>query len=210
MMSFSSTARRRGFVGTLFFFSLLLISFSSSRAADDNVTTVVIDADADVDAVYVPGNASWLDKGGSGDTTRNPPEDYKQFFPINYVIFGMGGTPHVRSIIDIDSTEGCPKPIHADTDVGLVYSAEQRSTGGSSPRAMDMRYANGNPVNKNKMPYKFPVKVCEHVVEENTPGRDALDEGKYTILYGGKQYKIPQVKRNPSKFMLIGDTGTYK
>jgi hypothetical protein len=194
MMSFSTAIS--GIVDTLFFFSLLLISFSSSRA--DNVTAG--------DAVFVPGNASWLGGGNDVDTTRNPPEDYRQFFPINYVIFGLGGTPHVRSIIDIDSTEGCPKPIHADTNVGLVYS-EERS---GSPRAMDMKYANGNPVNKNEMPYKFPVKVCEHVVKDNTPGRDALDEGKYTILYGNKQYKIPQVKRNPSKFMLIGDTGTYQ
>ena len=151
-------------------------------------------SNADPLPYYAPGNSSWL--GPSSDDSNNPPIDYKQYLPINYVIFGPNGALHVRSIVDELSSE-CPAPIHAITQklLGTFLT----------------RLSSDDPQDLTMMPYKFPVKVCEHIVYDNNEGdkdaRDALDKGHYKLDFEEKTHSFPIVKRNPKRFLLTGDTG---
>eukprot|EP00804_Cyclotella_cryptica_P008753 CCRYP_018463-RB/>CCRYP_018463-RB protein AED:0.03 eAED:0.03 QI:300/1/1/1/0.66/0.5/4/814/481 len=138
---------------------------------------------------YAPGQSSWLGSSGASST----PQDYKSYFPIIYVVFGVNGTPHVRAIVDID--DDCPSPLHEE-DVAENLGEVR----------LDTRVL-GNPINDNKMPYKFPVRVCELKVEDHSFHRKLLEEGRLKISWNEKSYLVPRVKSNPERFMFTADTG---
>lgn len=138
---------------------------------------------------YAPGNSSWLGRKSITSTSTN----YTTFFPIIYVILGVNGTPHIRAIVDID--DACPSPLHKENVEANLNEIN-----------LDVRTL-GNPINEDKMPYKFPVKVCELKVEQNTTHRILLDEGKLGMMWKGEMHHVPRVKTNPRKFVLMGDTG---
>jgi hypothetical protein len=137
---------------------------------------------------YKPGKTSWL---GSSGTSSTP--DYQHHLPIIYIILGINGTPHIRAIVDYNET--CPSPMHKE-DVESNLQEVQ----------LDVRVL-GNPINENKMPYKFPIKVCELKVEEGTVHRKLLEKGLLHMNWKNQSYPVPRVKSSPSRFMFISDTG---
>jgi hypothetical protein len=106
---------------------------------------------------------------------------------------GINGTPHIRAIVDYDET--CPSPMHKE-DIESNLKEVQ----------LDERVL-GNPINENRMPYKFPVKVCELKVEEGTTHRKLLEKGLLHLNYKDQSYPVPRVKSNPERFMFTADTG---
>jgi len=142
---------------------------------------------------YEPGYATWLGGEPAWDDT---PENYEDHFPIAYVVFGFAGLPHLRTIVKEGA--GCPKALRRST--GIAF---ERVDG-----ALYTIRAVGETVNNNEMPYKFPVQVCSIVADNISALRDALDQGDVVLSYEGKTYDVvPRVKRDPSRFLLTGDTG---
>ena len=133
---------------------------------------------------YAPGQASWLGYSGEGSGT---PLNYEDYLPYTYVVFALDSVPLIRSIVAIDSE--CPQP----------------ETAVAGPTPMKTRFL-GNPIDSNMMPYKFPVHICEYRAE-SAHERFALDNGFMTVSYRGQSFAIPQVKTDPQKYMLVGDTG---
>ena len=140
-------------------------------------------------ALYT-GRASWL--GTSSSSSSSPTPNYEEHLPIIYVILGINGTPHVRAIVD--HQDSCPSSM-LDEDVEMNLNEIQLSE-----RAM------GNPINDNKMPYKFPVKVCE-LIAQTESHKHLLEQGSLSLDFKGKSYQVPKVTSNPKRFMFISDTG---
>lgn len=66
---------------------------------------------------------------------------------------------------------------------------------------------NGNPVNNNEMPYKFPVQVCGLTITNESIFRQDMEDGTLRLSYNNKSYRVPAAKSNPKRFLLTGDTG---
>jgi hypothetical protein len=138
---------------------------------------------------FAPGNASWLGSTGPSSTPNS-----KAYFPIIYVVLGIRGTPHIRAIVGIQ--DSCPSPLHKEDVSENIAEVESLNT-----RVL------GNPINENKMPYKFPVRVCELKVEEGTFHRKLLEGGMMILSWKNRSYSLPRVKSNPTRFMFTADTG---
>jgi hypothetical protein len=106
---------------------------------------------------------------------------------------GINGTPHVRAIVDVDDV--CPYQLLEEDIAESMREAQ-----------LDTRVL-GKPINDNKMPYKFPVRVCEMKIEDRTFDRILLEDGKLKISWKEKSYAVPRVKSNPRRFMFTADTG---
>jgi len=140
--------------------------------------------------------------GVNGD---DPTPDYHDYLPYIYVVFGSQGFPHVRAIVEpedfnADTNEDeCPQPLNLqsgkdDEKLKPLYDGTEDSLGFSSS-------------DPSKMPYRFPVKICELVVDENSIYLEDIGFGNMKLSHNNKTYDVPQVKLNPSKFILLGDTG---
>jgi hypothetical protein len=144
--------------------------------------------DASAPETYIaPGTSSWL-----GFTGTSPTPNYTQYMPIIYVILGVNGTPHIRAIVDYE--DECPSHMHTEDVEANLEEIH-----------LDVRVL-GNPINGNKMPYKFPVKVCEQKVNDGVH-RKLLEEGLLHMSWSNKSYPLPRVKSNPERFMFTSDTG---
>ena len=127
--------------------------------------------------VHAAGDPTWLTAGDA------PAEDvplYTEHLPIVYVLMGAEAVPLARAIIDLESS--CPT---------VEYS------GGLSSRSPPAARVRG--FGTAALPYSFPVQVCE----ARLPSDIDLPAG--TVRFGGRV--LPEVRRDPSRYVLLGDTG---
>lgn len=139
----------------------------------------------------VPGDASWLCKDDEQSkttttTTRNDvcapgdgTPDYEAFMPIVYSILGDNDTLIARAIVN--NTTPCPE-----------IELRQRDASDVIPEVTERA------VGKNVLPFAFPIRVCEVILP-----RDVLQKAPL-YYFGGK--RVP-VLNDPSKFVVVGDTG---
>lgn len=121
---------------------------------------------------YAPGDAAWL-----GSSVPDPTPNYETYFPIIYVIYGPFGAPHVRAIVD-EKDEDCPLPLH-------MHNATQFLDTHAPMKSL----INGNPVNQNKMPYRFPVQVCGITINKDSIYRDAIENGTLVLSHHNVTYE---------------------
>ena len=124
----------------------------------------------------------------------DPTPNYHDYLPYIYVVFGFDGRPHVRAIIE--PTDECPTPLD-DHD-------------GKENEQLKLLDPNVNMANADlsKLPYYFPVKLCNLIVGEGSEWFDDIQKGDMKLVFSNNAiYNVPAVKRNPRKFALLGDTG---
>ena len=127
------------------------------------------------------------------------PPDYHDYLPYVYVVFGKGGEPHVRAIVEPE--DDCPSALYPH--IGKDLEKLNELYDGSSP----IKSFGNHLSDPNKMPYRFPVKLCGVTISMESPYFEDIKNGIMKLKHKGKEYDVPQVKANPSKFLLLGDTG---
>ena len=128
--------------------------------------------------------------------------DYHDYLPYIYVVFGSKGHPHVRAIIEPE--DDCPEALYPhDGHDANAKNLEAIYDGSSSMPSVE--YYLSDP---SKMPYRFPVKLCGLTISPATPiYLKEIQTGNMKLSFKDQTYDVPQVKFNPSKFLLLGDTG---
>ena len=61
--------------------------------------------------------------------------------------------------------------------------------------------------NPDKLPYRFPVQVCGLTIDTTSEYFEDIKKGDLKLTMNNQTYDVPAVKANPSKFLLLGDTG---
>ena len=140
-----------------------------------------------------PGDASWLCKddtqSNTAKTTKNDntcaPGDgtpeYDAYMPIVYSIVGDDDTLIARAIVN--NTTPCPE----------VRRSDASDTDEQTPELVVTERAVGN----DRLPFAFPIRVCEAKIPRGTLAN--------SYYFGSK--KVPVVSNDPSKFIVVGDTG---
>ena len=145
----------------------------------------------------VPGDASWLCKDDEQSNVdramrKNPcaPGDgtpeYEPYMPIVYSILGDHDTLIARAIVN--NTTPCPEIEirQSDMEGGMDEISDE-------PKVIERGVGN------DMLPFAFPIRVCEASIP-----RDKL-HAQQQYYFGGK--KVPVVSNEPSKFVVVGDTG---
>lgn len=105
----------------------------------------------------------------------------------------------MRAILDETDPE-CPTPLNKHSDDSIEQHLEEH-------QKLKL-VVKGNPqVNENEMPYRFPVKVCGLMIGSDSPWREAVEAGLLTLSHNNITYEVPAAPSDPSRFLLIGDTG---
>ena len=134
-----------------------------------------------------------------GVKSVDPTPDYHAYLPYVYVVFGNKGEPHVRAIVEPE--DDCPSALYPH--IGKDLEKLNELYDGSSP----IKSFGNHLSDPNKMPYRFPVKLCGVTISMESPYFEDIKNGIMKLKHKGKEYDVPQVKANPSKFLLLGDTG---
>jgi len=140
--------------------------------------------------------------GVNGD---DPTPDYHDYLPYIYVVFSSKGFPVVRAIVEPEDfnpdtyEDDCPQPLNVQSGkdnekLKPLYNGTEDSLGFSSSAP-------------SQMPYRFPVKLCELVIDLSSIYLKDMMLGDMKLSHNNKTYDVPQVKADPSKFILLGDTG---
>ena len=61
--------------------------------------------------------------------------------------------------------------------------------------------------NPEKLPYRFPVQLCGLTIDATSEYFEDIKKGDLKLTMNDQTYDVPAVKANPSKFLLLGDTG---
>jgi Calcineurin-like phosphoesterase len=133
----------------------------------------------------VPGNAEWLGDYGSGEDIPNITE----YLPYSYVVFGSGVEVIPRLLVPLD--RGCPEII---ADNNGTDSTVELPIPASVTRA----------VGDTNLPYAFPVRVCEVRITLESH-KKAWTAG--TLRWEGVETASTPIPLDPTRFLLIGDTG---
>mmetsp|Transcript_20787 Transcript_20787/g.42434 ORF Transcript_20787/g.42434 Transcript_20787/m.42434 type:complete len:697 (+) Transcript_20787:2007-4097(+) len=143
----------------------------------------------------VPGDAAWLCQQGDGHSNSLEQDvcapgdgtpDYESYFPIVYVVLGDDGAAIARAIVN--NTTPCPL-IEFKDGIGNVN--------GDVRKQHEIPTVTERAVGNNDLPFAFPVRVCEAIIKER---------GWTSNAYFGDK-KLPLVPEDPSRFVVLGDTG---
>ena len=144
---------------------------------------------------YAPQPATILGQNGT-----DPTPDWKDEFPIYYVVFGNNGDPIVRAIIDEGDDVQCPKLKYKE-QMQMLYNGKE------PPQWMNKSFEIAGHSFPSELPYRFPVKLCGITVNTTSEYFHDIQNGTMTLEYNGTEHFVPQVKANPTRFLLTGDTG---
>lgn len=103
-------------------------------------------------------------------------------FPIVYVVYGPGAVPLARAVVRL--ADPCPA-LELSSAAGVNISMPA----GFTPTIRG--------VGTHRMPFAFPVKVCEVELPSELPGR--------VLAWGGRA--VPRISRRPRLAVTLGDTG---
>jgi len=147
----------------------------------------------------VPGDASWLcrdDKqSNTASTTKSDvcaPGDgtpeYDAYMPIVYSILGDDNQLIARAIVN--NTTPCPEIEVQRSDASDTYAQKQE---------LVVPVVTERGVGNDMLPFAFPIRVCEVKIPRGTL------QNVHSYYFGDK--KVPNVSNDPSKFVVVGDTG---
>ena len=103
-----------------------------------------------------------------------------------------------RAIVEPDND--CPTPLsqHNATAKELMKSLYDGKSGLKSIVSLS---------NPDKLPYRFPVQVCGLTIDTTSEYFEDIKRGDLKLTMNNQTYDVPAVKADPSKFLLLGDTG---
>merc|ERR1719401_907822 len=104
-------------------------------------------------------------------------------FPIVFVVLGPGGYPTARAVVARGSQ--CP-------ELKYLPNASHHRPNESEHLPVRIRVEGDD-----ELPYAFPVRVCEADLPKGLP--------EMSMTFGDRV--LPPIPANPSKYVLIGDTG---
>lgn len=181
-------------IGTLIVFvaALILMRIFTSTASLASTPFIVPARDASwLCKEDEPSNLGTATKKACAPGDGTP--DYVSYMPIVYTILGDHDTLIVRAIVN--NTTPCP-----DVEIRQNDQSDEASdmVDGKDeilkvPKVIERGVGNG------MLPFAFPIRVCEAVIP-----RDKLRQAQQHY-FGGK--KVPVVSNDPSKFIVVGDTG---